>query len=81
MTSTVGIISVNYPDHRLYSIIGAQTHALLPYDQYLHKFADYFQQGDMESNGKFITKQGRRVDYQTGVDNSLFPYLSYLIRF
>ncbi|KAF8271834.1 glucose-6-phosphate isomerase [Lactarius quietus] len=35
---------------------GAQTHALLPYDQYLHKFADYFQQGDMESNGKFVTK-------------------------
>jgi glucose-6-phosphate isomerase len=45
---------------------GAQTHALLPYDQYLHKFADYFQQGDMESNGKFITKAGQRVDYQTG---------------
>ncbi|KZV79099.1 Glc-6-P isomerase [Exidia glandulosa HHB12029] len=45
---------------------GAQTHVLLPYDQYLHKFADYFQQGDMESNGKFITKQGKRVDYQTG---------------
>ena len=46
---------------------GAQTHALLPYDQYLHKFADYFQQGDMESNGKFVTKGGQRVDYQTGV--------------
>jgi len=45
---------------------GAQTHALLPYDQYLHKFADYFQQGDMESNGKFVTKDGNRVDYQTG---------------
>ncbi|KDQ10387.1 hypothetical protein BOTBODRAFT_36287 [Botryobasidium botryosum FD-172 SS1] len=45
---------------------GAQTHALLPYDQYLHKFADYFQQGDMESNGKFITKAGERVNYQTG---------------
>ncbi|KAF9036899.1 glucose-6-phosphate isomerase [Hymenopellis radicata] len=45
---------------------GAQTHALLPYDQYLHKFADYFQQGDMESNGKFVTKGGQRVDYQTG---------------
>jgi len=45
---------------------GAQTHALLPYDQYLNKFADYFQQGDMESNGKFITKQGQRVNYQTG---------------
>ncbi|EDR06710.1 glucose-6-phosphate isomerase [Laccaria bicolor S238N-H82] len=45
---------------------GAQTLALLPYDQYLHKFADYFQQGDMESNGKFITKNGHRVNYQTG---------------
>ncbi|TKA50704.1 Glucose-6-phosphate isomerase [Rhodotorula sp. CCFEE 5036] len=45
---------------------GAQTHALLPYDQYMHKFADYFQQGDMESNGKFVTKDGRRVTYQTG---------------
>ncbi|KAH9453521.1 hypothetical protein MJO29_012946 [Puccinia striiformis f. sp. tritici] len=45
---------------------GAQTHALLPYDQYLHKFADYFQQGDMESNGKYITKDGRRVTYETG---------------
>lgn len=51
-------------------LLGAQTHALLPYDQYLHKFADYFQQGDMESNGKFITKQGKRVDYQTGVSVS-----------
>ncbi|KAH9174712.1 glucose-6-phosphate isomerase [Lactarius sanguifluus] len=45
---------------------GSQTHALLPYDQYLHKFADYFQQGDMESNGKFVTKGGQRVNYQTG---------------
>ncbi|KIM38028.1 hypothetical protein M413DRAFT_448070 [Hebeloma cylindrosporum] len=45
---------------------GSQTLALLPYDQYLHKFADYFQQGDMESNGKFVTKNGQRVNYQTG---------------
>ncbi|KAH9933884.1 glucose-6-phosphate isomerase [Fomitopsis serialis] len=45
---------------------GAQTQLLLPYDQYMHKFADYFQQGDMESNGKFVTKGGQRVDYQTG---------------
>ena len=51
---------------------GAQTHALLPYDQYLHKFADYFQQGDMESNGKFVTKGGQRVNYQTGVRSWLF---------
>jgi glucose-6-phosphate isomerase len=48
-------------------LVGAQTHVLLPYDQYMHKFADYFQQGDMESNGKFITKSGQRVNYQTGV--------------
>lgn len=34
---------------------GAQTHALLPYDQYMHRFAAYFQQGDMESNGKYVT--------------------------
>lgn len=46
---------------------GAETQALLPYDQYLHKFADYFQQGDMESNGKTVTKDGSRVDYETGV--------------
>ncbi|THH16171.1 hypothetical protein EW146_g4417, partial [Bondarzewia mesenterica] len=44
----------------------AQMHALLPYNQYLHQFADYFQQGDMESNGKFVTKGGQRVNYQTG---------------
>lgn len=43
-----------------------QTHAILPYDQYLHRFAAYFQQGDMESNGKHIDRQGREVDYQTG---------------
>ncbi|ORY28254.1 Phosphoglucose isomerase [Naematelia encephala] len=45
---------------------GAQTQALLPYDQYMKKFADYFQQGDMESNGKTVTKNGSRVDYETG---------------
>ncbi len=44
----------------------AQTHAILPYDQYLHRFAAYFQQGDMESNGKSTTRQGARVDYSTG---------------
>ncbi|KAF9544450.1 PGI-domain-containing protein [Agrocybe pediades] len=44
---------------------GSQTLALLPYDQYLHKFADYFQQGDMESNGKSVTKNGSKVNYQT----------------
>lgn len=45
---------------------GSETHALLPYDQYMHRFAAYFQQGDMESNGKYITKTGARVDYNTG---------------
>lgn len=43
-----------------------QTHAILPYEQYLHRFPAYFQQGDMESNGKFIDKDNKRVDYQTG---------------
>uniref|UniRef100_A0A8C2RC72 Glucose-6-phosphate isomerase n=1 Tax=Capra hircus TaxID=9925 RepID=A0A8C2RC72_CAPHI len=45
---------------------GCETHAMLPYDQYLHRFAAYFQQGDMESNGKYITKSGVRVNHQTG---------------
>ncbi len=45
---------------------GAQSHAILPYDQYLHRFAAYFQQGDMESNGKSIDQQNGRVDYETG---------------
>ena len=44
----------------------AESHAILPYDQYLHRFAAYFQQGDMESNGKSIDRNGKRVDYQTG---------------
>jgi len=45
---------------------GAETHALLPYDQYLHRFAAYFQQGDMESNGKYVVRSGSKVDYSTG---------------
>ncbi|XP_040019495.1 glucose-6-phosphate isomerase a isoform X2 [Gasterosteus aculeatus] len=44
----------------------AETQAMLPYDQYMHRFAAYFQQGDMESNGKYITKDGVRVNYHTG---------------
>ncbi|CAK6958813.1 glucose-6-phosphate isomerase b [Scomber scombrus] len=44
----------------------AETHAMLPYDQYMHRFTAYFQQGDMESNGKYITNHGSRVDYHTG---------------
>jgi glucose-6-phosphate isomerase len=44
----------------------AQTHAIFPYDQCLNRFAAYFQQGDMESNGKFVDREGHRVDYSTG---------------
>ncbi len=44
----------------------AQTHAILPYDQYMHRFPAYFQQGDMESNGKSVTKDNEWVDYSTG---------------
>ncbi|MBD1385774.1 glucose-6-phosphate isomerase [Mucilaginibacter rigui] len=44
----------------------AETQAILPYDQYLHRFAAYFQQGDMESNGKHVDRNGKDVDYQTG---------------
>lgn len=45
---------------------GAESYTLLPYDQYMHRFAAYFQQGDMESNGKFVTRSGQRVTYNTG---------------
>jgi glucose-6-phosphate isomerase len=45
---------------------GAQTHAILPYDQYLHRFPAYFQQGDMESNGKRVDRKGVPVAWDTG---------------
>lgn len=45
---------------------GAETEAILPYDQYMHRFAAYFQQGNMESNGKYVDRNGNPVDYQTG---------------
>lgn len=45
---------------------GAETEAILPYDQYMHRFAAYFQQGNMESNGKSIDRNGKKVNYQTG---------------
>ncbi len=48
------------------NFFGAQTLAILPYDQYMHRFAAYFQQGDMESNGKSVTRDGEFVDYSTG---------------
>jgi len=48
------------------NFFGAETEAILPYDQYMHRFAAYFQQGNMESNGKYISKRGKKVKYQTG---------------
>jgi len=48
------------------NFLGAETEALLPYDQYLHRFAAYFQQGNMESNGKYVGRDGKVVNYQTG---------------
>jgi len=48
------------------NFFGAETEAILPYDQYLHRFPAYFQQGNMESNGKSVDREGRRVTYQTG---------------
>jgi glucose-6-phosphate isomerase len=57
----MGLIGLLYT-----SFFGAQTEAILPYDQYLHRFAAYFQQGNMESNGKSIDRNGQRVNYPTG---------------
>lgn len=48
------------------NFFGSQTEAILPYDQYMHRFAAYFQQGNMESNGKSIDRNGERVEYATG---------------
>lgn len=48
------------------NFFGAETEAILPYDQYMHRFAAYFQQGNMESNGKYVDRNGNVVDYQTG---------------
>ncbi|OPN19021.1 glucose-6-phosphate isomerase [Salmonella enterica] len=48
------------------NFFGAETEAILPYDQYMHRFAAYFQQGNMESNGKYVDRNGNAVDYQTG---------------
>eukprot|EP00300_Choanocystis_sp_HF-7_P030158 c38924_g1_i1.p1 GENE.c38924_g1_i1~~c38924_g1_i1.p1 ORF type:complete len:555 (+),score=130.31 c38924_g1_i1:30-1667(+) len=58
---TLGLIGLWYNN-----FFGAQTHAILPYDQYMHRFAAYFQQGDMESNGKYVTKDGAHVRCSTG---------------
>jgi glucose-6-phosphate isomerase len=48
------------------NLFGAESHVVLPYDQYLHRFPAYLQQGDMESNGKAVTLDGDTVDYATG---------------
>jgi glucose-6-phosphate isomerase len=54
----IGIWNTNF--------LGAASEAILPYDQYLHRFAAYFQQGNMESNGKYVTRTGEKVTYSTG---------------
>lgn len=48
------------------NFFGSESEAILPYDQYMHRFAAYFQQGNMESNGKYVGRDGKAVDYQTG---------------
>lgn len=48
------------------NFFGTETEAILPYDQYMHRFAAYFQQGNMESNGKYVDRDGNKIDYQTG---------------
>lgn len=48
------------------NFFGAQTEVILPYDQYMHRFPAYFQQGNMESNGKSVDRNGKKVKYQTG---------------
>ena len=58
---TLALIGVWYNN-----FFGAQTEAMLPYDQYMHRFPAYFQQGNMESNGKYVDRNGEPVDYQTG---------------
>jgi glucose-6-phosphate isomerase len=57
----LGLLTVWYVD-----FFGAQTQAVLPYDQYLKRFPAYLQQLTMESNGKHVTLDGQRVDYSTG---------------
>jgi glucose-6-phosphate isomerase len=48
------------------NFFGTTTEAILPYDQYMHRFAAYFQQGNMESNGKYVDRNGEKVTYATG---------------
>lgn len=48
------------------NFFGSETHAILPYDQYMHRFSAYFQQGDMESNGKYVGRDGKPISHQSG---------------
>jgi glucose-6-phosphate isomerase len=57
----LGLIGIWYTN-----FFGSRTEAILPYDQYMHRFAAYFQQGNMESNGKSVDRSGAPVDYSTG---------------
>ncbi len=61
LPAILGLLGVWYNN-----FFGAQTHAILPYDQYLHRFPAYFQQGDMESNGKGVTRDGTPAECSTG---------------
>ena len=61
MPVLLGVLGVWYNN-----FLGAESHAILPYDQYLHRFAAYFQQADMESNGKSTDQDGNPVEIQTG---------------
>jgi glucose-6-phosphate isomerase len=62
MPVILGLLGIWYDN-----FFGAETHAILPYDQYMHRFAAYFQQGDMESNGKGVDRDGERItNYDTG---------------
>jgi glucose-6-phosphate isomerase len=61
LPATLALLAVWYND-----FFGAESQAILPYDQYLHRLPAYLQQADMESNGKRVTRDGRVVTYQTG---------------
>jgi len=58
LLALIGIWNTNF--------LGATSETILPYDQYMHRFPAYFQQGNMESNGKYIDREGNKVNYSTG---------------
>lgn len=58
LLALIGIWNTNF--------LGATSEVILPYDQYMHRFAAYFQQGNMESNGKYVSRSGEKVNYTTG---------------